>query len=288
MMTLKEALELCKKNLKRCNIETYLSDCIFLVAHLQGVEPSLLPLKEKEPFKQPERLKELLNRRCKERISVAHLLGEWDCMGRTFKVFPKVLAPRPATELLVETTIHLLEEKFGKEKPIKGLEIGTGTGCISVNLLLEFPNLQMVGVEIDPVAVENTLENAHLYKVNERLKLLKGDIFKLCPQIEEKFDFIVSNPPYIAEEDKNKLPPEVLNENPLALFGGKGGIKFHKFFAEHCKRVLKPFGFMVLEFEPFQREVLENFFTSKGWKVQFVNDFAGSPRILIANKGNEN
>lgn len=287
MRTVGEFLKFCEKTLKGCGIETYRSDCLFLIAHLQGVKPSLLTFEEDKPFKQPERLKELLEKRCRERISVPHLIGEWDCLERTFKVFPKVLAPRPATELLVETVIGLIDEKFGTAKEINGLEIGTGTGCISINLLLEFPKLKMVGVEIDPVAVKNTLENASLYGVADRLEVIKGDIFKLCPDnlktpSGKTFDFIVSNPPYIAERDKEKLPPEVKNENPVALYGGEDGTLFHRFFAERCKKVLNPAGFMALEFEPFQREILEKVFKQHGWKVDFVEDFAGNPRVLIA------
>ena len=285
-MKVKVALEKCFRSLKNCGIETYRSDCIFMVSHLQGINPSLLPLEEEKIFKNPQKLEELVKRRCKERIPVPHLLGEWDCMGRTFKVFSKVLAPRPATELLIEHTANLIREKFGTQKAVRGLEIGTGTGCISINLLLEFPNLKMVGVEVDPVAVKNTLKNAELYGVKDRLTLLEGDIFKICPKMEEKFDFIVSNPPYIAEKDKDKLPKEVLYENPKALYGGEEGIEFHTFFAKHCGKVLKREGFMALEFEPFQKELLEKVFKTYGWNIQFETDFAGLPRVLIAFLGN--
>jgi len=278
-------LEICKRGLKDCGIETYESECIFYIAHLLGIHPSLLPLKEGEELKETEELKKFIEKRCGERIPLQHLIGEWDCLGRTFKVFPRVLAPRPATELLIEKTAELIRERFGKDREVLGLEVGTGTGCISVNLLLEFPRLKMVGVEIDPVAYENTLENAKRYKVLERFEVIKGDIFELCPRwIGEgrKFDFIVSNPPYIAEEDKDKLPPEVIYENPLALFGGKRGTKFHEFFAENCKKVLNTGGFLALEFEPFQKDRLERLFKSNGWRVEFVKDFAGNPRVIIA------
>jgi release factor glutamine methyltransferase len=284
-MKVKEVFKECQNRLRNCSIETYRSDCLFLISHLLGIPPSLLALKEEEEFFHLPELEKLIEKRCKERIPVQHLLGEWDCLGRTFKVFPRVLAPRGATEILIETTIGLIEEKFDHKKEIKGLEIGTGTGCISINLLLEFPELQMVGVEIDPTAVENTIENAKSYGVLDRFKVIKGDIFTLCGEFKnsnQRFDFIVSNPPYIAEEDREKLPPEVLYENPVALFGGKFGTKFHEFYAIHCKELLNPNGFMVLEFEPFQKEHLQKFFQSHGWKVEFVKDFAGKERVLVA------
>ncbi|NPB04988.1 MAG: peptide chain release factor N(5)-glutamine methyltransferase [Aquificae bacterium] len=282
METVKGAFERCKKTLKRCGIETYERDCLFLVAHLQGVDPSLLPLEEEKTFRNPERLEKLLKKRCKERVPVAHLIGEWDCLGRTFKLRPRVLAPRAATELLVETVLNLIQERFGK-RPLRGLEVGTGSGCIAVNLLAELPRLEMVGIELDPVAYENTLENARLHGVADRLELLKGDAFELLPHLErEGFDFVVSNPPYVAEEDRKNLPPEVLYENPLALFGGPGGTKFHEFFARACKPLLKRGGFLAVEFEPFQKKRLLEVFEREGWNAEVVEDFLGHPRVLIA------
>jgi release factor glutamine methyltransferase len=239
-----------------------------------------LVLKEGEEFKDLPKLKQLLEKRCKERIPVQHLIGEWDCLGRTFKVLPKVLAPRPATELLIE---HVLERI--DKKPLLGLEIGTGTGCISINLLLENPNLKMVGVEIDPVAVENTIENAKNYSVLDRFEVIRGNIFEICEKFNRenrKFNFIVSNPPYIAEEHKGNLPPEVLYENPIALFGGEKGLKFYKFYAENCKRILKENGFLAVEFEPFQKPYLEKLFKEQSWKTEFFADFAGNYRVMIA------
>ena len=286
-MKVRKALEICEKGLKDCRIETYRSECIFYIAHLLGIHPSLLPLKENEEFDKREELEIFLKKRCGERIPLQHIIGEWDCLGRTFKVFPKVLAPRAATELLIETARELIAEKFGQEGKGLGLEVGTGTGCISINLLLDFPLLKMVGVEIDPTAYANTLENSRLHSVEDRLSLIKGDIFLLCPKwVEEgkKFDFIVSNPPYIAEKDREKLPPEVVYENPIAIFGGKDGTKFHSFFAKICKNLLREGGFMVLEFEPFQKEKLEKIFLNEGWKVEFREDFAGNPRVLVARK----
>ncbi len=284
-MKVSQVLKHCERYLKNCGIETYRGDCLFLIAHLLGIHPSLIPIKENEEFKDQKRLEELLEKRCKERVPIPHLLGEWDCLGRTFKVFPKVLSPRPATELLLETVMGKIAEEFPQGEKMKGLEIGTGTGCISINLLLEFPNLKMVGVEVDPTAVKNTLENAKLHGVENRLTLLEGDIFKLCPSGFEnfgRFDFIVSNPPYIAEEDRDKLPPELRHENPVALFGGKGGIKFHTFFAQYCKGILKKEGFLALEFEPFQKPLLEKVFKTHNWEVEFIEDFAGNPRVLVA------
>jgi len=83
-------------------------------------------------------------------------------------------------------------------------------------------------------------------------------------------------------EDRDKIPPELRHENPVALFGGKGGIKFHTFFAQYCKGILKKEGFLALEFEPFQKPLLEKVFKTQNWEVEFIEDFAGNPRVLVA------
>ena len=285
-MKVNQVIKLCEARLRKCGIGTYKSDCLFLVAYLVGVHPSLLPKWENENFRKLNKLLNFLEKRCKDRIPVQHLIGEWDCLGRTFKVFPKVLAPRPATELLIEHVLEVIDKK-----PLLGLEIGTGTGCISVNLLLENPNLKMVGVEIDPVAVENTIENAKIHRILSRFKIVQGDIFKLCDDFKREkaiFDFIVSNPPYIAEEHREQLPSEVLYENPVALFGGEKGLDFYRFFAENCKAILKPGGFLAVEFEPFQKPYLEKIFKERNWEVEFFTDFAGNYRTMVARSKREN
>jgi release factor glutamine methyltransferase len=282
LKTVADFLNFCEKTLKNCGIEAYRSDCLFLVAYLQGVNPSLLPLEENKSFKKPTEFFRLLEKRCRERIPVPHLIGEWDCLGRTFKLLPKVLAPRPATELLVEVAIEKIGEKFPDGEAV-GVEIGTGSGCISINLLSEFPRLNMVGFEIDPVAAENTLLNAKRFGVANRLELVKGDALKLLPAYGVKFDFLVSNPPYIAEKDRDSLPPEVLYENEVALFGGKDGTLFHRFVAKEGRRFLKDGGFAIMEFEPFQKGKILESFEKEGWSIEIVEDFAGYPRIIIAS-----
>ena len=286
-MNIKEALKFCENQLKKCGIETYKTDCVFLISYLAGIEVSLLPLHEKRKFHQINTLKKFINIRCKKRISVQHIIGEWDCLGRTFKIFKKVLAPRGSTEFLIELALDFIKNLSQTQEKLLGLEVGTGTGCISINLLKEIPNLFMVGVEIDPVAYDNTLYNARKHKVQNRLIMIEGDIFQLCPEdlqkIFKKFDFIISNPPYIAVEDKNKLPKEVLYENPLALFGGKKGIKFHTFLTTHCRKILKKGGYMFLEIAGFQKKILEEKLSfTGGWKqLNFYKDFGGEYRVLV-------
>jgi len=281
-ITVGKALRLCEEKLKGCGLKSARSDCVFLIAHLLGEDASLLPLLEDRPFEGTERLLKLLKRRCLERVPVSHLIGEWDCLGRRFKLLPRVLTPRPATELLVEVVLNEIADRFG-DRPARGLEVGTGSGCIAINLLLEFPRLKMTGIEIDPTAVKNTLLNAKLHGVEDRLELIEGDAFKECPRLGE-FDFLVSNPPYVALSDREKLPPEVLYESPTALFGGEDGTLFHRYILKNCPRRVKRGGFIALEFEPFQLKRLKELCQSEGLRCRFEEDFAGAPRILIAER----
>jgi len=252
----------------------YRRDAEIILAHLLGLKPSqLTPFQEVSPEK-VEEFFSLLEKR-KKGVPVAYLIGEWECMGRVFKVKEGVLIPRPETEILIEKTLAFL-----KNKPIEGLEIGVGTGCIAINLLLEKPLLKMVGTDVNEKALRVAQENARLHRVQERLKLLKGSLFE--PVKGERFDFIISNPPYIPAGEWEKLPPEVKREGYISLIGGTRGWEFYEKLAEESPVHLKEGGFVALEIGHDQGEVVSRLFREKGFKVDIFKDYAGRDRVIIA------
>lgn len=126
----------------------YKRDAEIILSHILRIPPSQLPLFYEESLKNEEEFWSLLGKRMQGNPT-AYVIGEWECMGRTFKVEEGVLIPRPETEILIEETLKLIP----KDKNMEGLELGSGTGCISVNLLLERKKLRMVAIDIDPKAV---------------------------------------------------------------------------------------------------------------------------------------
>ncbi|HVF46568.1 MAG TPA: peptide chain release factor N(5)-glutamine methyltransferase, partial [Pyrinomonadaceae bacterium] len=145
-----------------------------------------------------------------------YITGSREFYGLRFDVAPKVLIPRPETEILVETAIKTLREL---ENP-RFCEIGVGTGCIAVSILKALPEAQCVALDMSDAALTLAAANAARHKVGERLTLLSGDMFG---NTRGPFDLVVSNPPYIPESDFDTLQAEVRFEPPEALLGGPDG-----------------------------------------------------------------
>ncbi len=233
-------------------------------------------LKDKEVNKEVET--ELLNciEKLKEGIPLQYITGK--CYFMDFELIIKegVLIPRPETELLVEKVMELL----GKDFKGKGFDIGGGTGCISIALLRRIENLVMFSNDINPTAVELMKENAKIHKVDERLSCRLGNLFE--PFQYERFDFIVSNPPYIPKNKWYYLDEAVKKEGYNSLIGGEKGIEFYKYIAEGAKKILKDKGFIALEIGHDQGNYVKTFFKQKGFNIEICKDYNYQDRIVIA------
>ena len=252
-------------------------DARIILAHLLRVRVSDTYLLEEEELKEDILIKfaELMKRR-EEGMPVAYLIGEWDFFGRTFKVSEGVLIPRPETEFLVEKVLGYIPEDARWE----GLEIGTGTGCVAVTLLLERSKLKMTATDINPKALNLARENAKAYNVSDRLFLLEGDLFE--PVKGRKFHFIVSNPPYIPENAWESLPEEVRREGKVSLIGGVKGYEFAKRLIGEVRDFLLPGGFLALEIGHDQGKVVAELMRSAGLnKVNIYKDYAGRDRVAV-------
>ena len=211
----------------------------------------------------------------KEGKPLQYLMGEWDFFGRTFRVKEGVLIPRPETELLVEKVLDLLPN----EKRLEGYEIGVGSGCISITLLSERPLLSMTGCDINPSAVELSRENARLHNVEDRLEVYVGDMFS--PVRGRKFDFVVSNPPYIPAGRWKDLPEEVKREGYSSLIGGEKGYEFYERFAEEVCGYLREGGFVALEIGHDQGKKVRDILGSAGFEVKIFKDLSGQDRVVV-------
>ncbi len=207
-----------------------------------------------------------------------YLIGEWDFYGRTFKVKEGVLIPRPETEILVEKCL----EKIPREGSILGFEIGIGTGCISITLLLERENLIMYGDDVNDRATELAKANAELHGVKSRFIILKGDMFE--PVKGMKFNFVVSNPPYIPQKEWEKLPKGVRIEGMVSLIGGEKGYEFYEGFSKEVGDFLKDDGFFCLEIGHDQGSVVRDIFSKKGFEVIVYKDYTNNDRVVLGWK----
>ncbi len=211
-----------------------------------------------------------------EGYPLQYILGEWEFFGLSFFLEEGVLIPRPETEVLVEEVLKRLSES----KPLFGLELGVGTGCISVSLLYHKPNLRMVGNDINIKALKLSRKNAIRHGVSDRLFLFAGDLFKALKPYP--FDLIVSNPPYIPQGHWERLPKGVKLEGYTSLIGGEKGWEFYERISDAVGDYLKPEGLLALEIGHDQGEVVKRIFEKRGFSVDILKDYSGQDRVVLA------
>ncbi len=207
------------------------------------------------------------------------IVGRKEFYGLDFEVEAGVLIPRPETEILVEKAIELLETI---ERPTV-FEVGVGTGCIAISILNSLPNVAVTAVDISDKALALAEQNARRHNVLDSLSLRKGDLFE---GISEKFAMIVSNPPYISQDDAATLQPEVIDfDPPEALFSGRDGLDTITRMIQAAPRFIYPGGYLLFEFGYGQAERVQELLKKGAWtEVEIVNDLQGIPRALIAKR----
>jgi len=207
---------------------------------------------------------------------VQYVLGEAEFYGLTFKVNESVLIPRPETEDLV----RLIIERVGKESAKSILDIGTGSGCIAVSLAKELPSATISACDIDDIALAVAAANAKANKV--AVEFYNLDILNAAPG--STYDIIVSNPPYINNEEKKDISRHVLEFEPhKALFvDGTDELLFYKRIAELGKHYLNPNGMLFLEIHSAKGKETVDIFINSGYKVELLKDFVGNDRMVYA------
>jgi release factor glutamine methyltransferase len=220
---------------------------------------------------------DLIARRA-NREPVSHLVGKREFFGEDFLVSRDVLDPRPDSEILIESVL----KKFpNREEKLKILELGVGSGCLIITLLTAYKNAAGKAVDISEKALEVAQQNSEKHQTNSRLKLLKSNLFSaLNPQ--EKFDLIISNPPYIPAADIEELEPEVrIHEPRNALDGGQDGLDFYRKIAAEAKKFLEESGKIFLEIGHDQSKAVTEIFAQNSFQLtsSFL-DLSGVTRVL--------
>jgi release factor glutamine methyltransferase len=198
-----------------------------------------------------------------------------------FEVNPSVLIPRPETELIVELSIDLIADR-----PAQVLDLGVGSGAIAVAVARERPAARILAVDISPQALQVARHNALRHQVADRVSFLACDLFSALADKKPLFDLILTNPPYIAENEFAGLAPEVEKYEPrIALKGGgrDGLITIRRILAD-APRYLKPGGFLLLEMGRDQAPILQDelSYSHDFNKVRVIRDYSGIPRVLHA------
>ncbi|HEV2561136.1 MAG TPA: peptide chain release factor N(5)-glutamine methyltransferase [Rhizomicrobium sp.] len=211
------------------------------------------------------------------REPVAYLIGKKEFWSRDFAVGPGALVPRPETETLIE---EILRQFPDRSAPLKILDLGTGTGCILITLLHEYPNARGLGVDASQAALFWARRNAAGLESRCELRLADWE------KIEETgFDIVVSNPPYLSATELEQLQPEVFREPREALAGGADGLDAYRSLAACAPGFLAPSGCAVFEIGAGQGEGVSAILRSRGLEIaRLTPDLSDIPRCIVAHK----
>ena len=214
----------------------------------------------------------------KKQIPIQYITGETEFYGLHFSVNSHVLIPRPETEELV----HWIVKDYKKNENIKILDIGTGSGCIAISLAKNLPNAKIYALDISSEALKTAELNAEMNQVE--IQFIEADILTLN-DVSNKFDIIVSNPPYVRELEKEQMQQNVLaNEPHLALFvDDENPLLFYEKIADFAKKNLKENGVIYFEINQYLGSQTIELLSSRNFKhSQLKKDIFGSDRMIKA------
>lgn len=283
-MTVLEAIQKTAEFFERKGIESARLQAELLLAHVLQLPRMKLYLNFDRGLAPVEvdAFRELVRRRGL-REPLQHLVGSVSFCGLELTVSNAALIPRPETELLAQLGVEFLQPRAAALP--SALDLGTGTGCLAIVLAKNCPPAKLLAADISPAALELARANAARHGVSERIQFCLSDAFAGLPA-GQRFDLIVSNPPYIASAEIATLEPEVRDHDPrLALDGGADGLDFYRRLATEAAGWLAPDGKMMLEFGEGQAPALEKIFAGQNWVVEAVReDYSRRARFLVAHR----
>ena len=284
-MILTQALRQSAHIFSRNGIENSHLEAMVLLQHV-------LKLSSAQLYTQPERalsqeeirsLKELVERRlCHE--PAAYIVGRKEFYGIDFYVDPRVLIPRPETELLVEAASEFAREHMNyissHGRPLRVGDIGTGCGAIAISIALNIPHSKVYATDISSTALEVARLNCEYHNVTEQIVLLHGNLLEPVP---ESLDVIIANLPYLVSSELANLSPEIIKFEPgIALDGGQDGLNHISQFLEQAGEKVNPRGCLLFEIGEGQDKavasMVNSYFTRTG--CSFLSDLNGIKRVV--------
>ncbi len=256
-------------------------DTEILLAHARGCQRIELYTRFDDVLSDTQRdvMRPLVRRRAQAE-PVAYLVGHREFYGLDFRVTPDVLIPRPETETLV---MELLDSAKQRTEP-RILDVGTGSGCIAVAAAVNAPKTRIVATDVSRAALTVARENATAHDVADRIDFRQGNLFEPIKP-GERFDIIVSNPPYVAEDEMETLQADVrLHEPHLALVAGPDGLDVMRRLINAAPNHLVAGGHLLVEIAPEQAAAACDLLTSQGTYagIDLIKDLAGRPRVIRA------
>ena len=277
-MTIAEALANTKTALKRALIDSADAEAYLLLSELLNLSRNELVLLGDNVLSNKEEiiLKQWLERRVKYE-PLQYILGKTHFYGLEIKVTPAVLIPRPETESLVALALETIKNI---SLP-KVIDVGTGSGAISLAIKHECPNAEVLGVDIAPKALEIAKQNAE--RLNLKVDFCLSDLLEQIQEQTQLADLIVANLPYLPLQDALKVAAEIRAEPPKALFAGKDGLEIFRRLLEQANKFLKQDCVMILELDP--RNIRTAFNETSDWQSRSIEcDLTGRERFLVLKR----
>ena len=217
--------------------------------------------------------------RASTRQPIQYIIGEADFMGEKFIVNPSVLIPRDETEILVRKAVEIIKEQHLKSV----LDIGTGSGCIAC-MIAKMTNATVIGADISFEALETAFKNMEKLKLFNRALFRKSDLFSMIRE-DEKFDMIVSNPPYIPPSMKKDIQKEVTFEPDTALYtNDKNGLEFYDKIIKDAPKFLNKSGYLLFELGINESLAVAQIMKNNGFKnILIIKDLANIDRVIFGN-----
>lgn len=276
--TVRRVLDWTIEHLRKHGSDSPRLEAEVLLAHARGCDRIHLYTRYEEPLAETERttMRELVRRRAQHE-PVAYLVGHREFFGLDFAVGPGVLVPRPETETLVLEILDHLREYTAP----RVLDLCTGSGCIAIAIAKNASGASLVAVELDPTAGEYAARNVAGHELGDRIDLRLGDLDDPL-EAGERFDAIVSNPPYVTTEEHATLDPDVrLHEPRTALVGGEDGLDVVRRIVSAGMARLEPNGLIALEIDPAQAGTVRELLEAVGFvDVRAVKDANGDLRVV--------
>ena len=282
-MILEEVLIEARKKLIENKIEDASMIARVLLQFVLKIDRNEIILKQKEKIKEEQLQQyELLIKKIIDGVPLQYITRNQEFYGLNFYVNENVLIPQPDTEILVEEVIKIIKEK-GFNRII---DMCSGSGCIGISIAQNIDFVQLTMLDIDRLALEVSKINSEKLLPNKKINFIESDMFE---ELEEEFDVIVSNPPYIETSTIKTLSKQVQNEPILALDGGEDGLEYYKILIDESHKYLSDEGYLCMEIGYNQKNEVIELLKENGNYINIYSKqyLSGNDRIVIAQRKND-
>ena len=229
--------------------------------------------------------RELVHRRAAG-APVAYLVGHREFYSLSFRVTPDVLIPRPETEFVVVSLLDLVKQITPPDRPLELVDVGTGSGILAICAAQFVPACRVTAVDISPAALEVARRNAGDHGVSDRIDFIQGDLLDCLPP-DQRFDFVISNPPYVSRAEWDQLADDIKEYEPVvALVAGDRPEQVVDRLVSQASGRLKPGGWLVVEISPMIEAKVNGMLNANPDldAIETKNDLAGHARIVLAQR----